>query len=58
VLRKIEGEDKDALMTPNQIGVAWLDAARVAVLSREKGRLTQGHTREGEERSTRSQLWH
>ena len=28
-LRKIEGEDKYALMTPIQIGVARLDVARV-----------------------------
>ena len=37
-LRKIEGEGKYALITPSQIGVARLEAARVAVLSREKGR--------------------
>ena len=29
---KIEMEDKDALMTPSQIGVAWLDVARVVML--------------------------
>jgi hypothetical protein len=38
VLRKIEVEDKDVLMTPSQIGVARLDAAGVVMLSREKGR--------------------
>jgi hypothetical protein len=37
-LGKIEGEGKYALITPSQIGVARLEAARVAVLSREKGR--------------------
>lgn len=53
MLGKVEGEDKDTLMTPSQIGVARLDAARV--VETERG-LTQGHTREGrrsEEKSTR-----
>lgn len=31
-LRKIEGGNKYALMTPSQIGIARLDAARVVVL--------------------------
>jgi hypothetical protein len=35
-LSKIEGEDKYALMTPSQIGVARLDAARVVVLEKRK----------------------
>ena len=36
--RKIEGEDKYVLMTPSQIRVARVDAARVAVVSRENRR--------------------
>jgi len=44
-LRKIEGEDKYALMTPSQKGVARLDAAREVVAVLREGKRPKNELR-------------